>query len=159
MVVKNDAGFSNNLGLFARDHGKALEDSGKADEAKKMYWISYKAYKNAVRIEPDSVRQRNDLVVMLLYHVKRDLDSVTETLTACIKDGEGQLAEDPPQDKQELQDLQESVGDSYQNLGYYQMTFGKDPESARKNLEKSLAFYPFKIRRSTRLLRQLDGGK
>jgi hypothetical protein len=95
-------------------------------------------------------------MVMILYHVKRDLNTVVKTLESCIVDGEEQLAEDAPEDKQALQDLQEAVGDSYENLGYYYMNFGKDKKLARKNFEKSLEFWPNRRRRGTRWIRDLD---
>ncbi len=158
-VIKNDATLSNNLGLFARDLGVSRERRGDATEAKRMFEVSFQAYTNAVRIEPKSVRQRNDLIVMILYHVKRDLKTVVKTLTSCIADGEVQLAEDPPEDDQALQDLQEAVGDSYENLGYYYMNFGKDKKLARKNLAKSLEFWPNRRRRGVRWIRDLDNDK
>ena len=156
-VIPDDAGLANNLGLFARDHGVDLERDGKTVRALAFYETSCKAYKKAVRLEPESIRQRNDLVVMLLYHLKRELPYAKKTLEQCIVDGEKKLAEDPPGEDQTLKDFRETVGDCYQNLGYYLMTFDpKDLQAARKNLQKSLTFHPFRQRRSARLLRQLD---
>jgi tetratricopeptide (TPR) repeat protein len=156
-VIEDDADLSNNLGLFARDHGVALEREGDTTQAKQLFELSYTAYQNSVRIEPESVRLRNDLMLMLLYHLKRDLDQVPEVLAGCIKDGERQLAEEPPTDAEALRDLQEAVGDCYENLGLYYMRFGNDKANARMNFEKSLTFYPLRQRASVALLRELDG--
>jgi tetratricopeptide (TPR) repeat protein len=155
VVITNDAGLSNNLGLFARDHGNQLVRRSKAAEAKPFFEISHDAYRNSVRLEPNSLRQRNDLCVVLLYNVKRDVEYAKKTLIACVAES-GAALEDPEGDEQAIQDLNETVGDCYENLGYYYMTFGKDPAKARKNLEKSLTFWPFKRRRGVSFLRQLD---
>jgi hypothetical protein len=156
-VLPDDPGLANNLGLFARDQGNALErQGGDKAAATQLYEVSYQAYKNAVRLEPESIRQKNDLIVILLYHLHRELDWAKQTLEECAVAGRKQLEDAAPDDPQELQDLQETVGDCYQNLGYYHLNFSKDREAARENLQTSLKFHPFAQRASTRLLRQLD---
>jgi hypothetical protein len=131
--------------------------AGDAAAAQKLFERSYTAYERAVQLEPDSVRLRNDLLLMLLYHLKRDMDRVPGVLQASIADGERQLAEDPPTDEAELRNLQEAVGDCFENLGLYYMEFAVDKAKAKANFEKSLTFYPFRQRRAVALIRQLDG--
>ncbi|MCB9870922.1 MAG: hypothetical protein H6837_13785 [Planctomycetes bacterium] len=154
-VFDGDADLWNNLGLFCRDHGVALETAGKPELAKKLFEQSLTAYDHAVHLAP-TPRHHNDKIVLQLYHLNRDTEAAAKTLRECIVTGEKQLAEDPPQNPQQLRDLQETVGDCYQNLGYYLMKFAGDPKGARSNFEKSLTFHPFKERSSNGWLAELD---
>lgn len=151
-----DSDFLNNLGLMARDHGIAVERSGDAAAARQLYEISYDAYTRASQLEPDSIRLVNDRALLLIYHLHRDLEQAEAWLREAMADGQRRLDEAPPEEAQALRDLEESVGDCHQNLGYFLMTHRKDYPAARAELEKSLEYHPKAQRASTALLRQLE---
>jgi tetratricopeptide (TPR) repeat protein len=165
-IAPTDPDLANNHGLMARDYGVQLEKEGKATEAKRMYEASYAAYSRAATLEPDSIRLVNDRALLLIYHLQRDWELAVQLLEEGIAQGEARLRDDPPQDEQQRADLEESVGDCYQNRGYYHLVKTKDRAKARADFEKSLTFRPFQQRASARHLRDMgreekgqDGGK
>jgi tetratricopeptide (TPR) repeat protein len=69
--------FWNNVGLFRRDAGDALRDSGRpgaAEEAVAEYEKSWAAYGKALEIEPENPAYLNDAAVILHYCLDRDLE-------------------------------------------------------------------------------------
>ncbi|MBL8755215.1 MAG: hypothetical protein JNK15_18065, partial [Planctomycetes bacterium] len=63
-AASGDIDMLNNSGLFARDHGNALEQAGKTKDAAEMYEQSYKAYRKAAQLDPGNVRLRNDCALI-----------------------------------------------------------------------------------------------
>ena len=155
-ALPQDADFANNHGLFARDYGNKLEGAGKTEEAKQLYEASYASYTRSAALEPESIRLQNDRALLLIYHLDRDIEMARDLLIRAIERGESRLAEAPPSDAMALRDLQESVGDCYQNLGMYHQKYGGDTVAARRAYKKSLEFYPFAMRASTARLLTLD---
>jgi tetratricopeptide (TPR) repeat protein len=155
-AVPTDSDFLNNHGLFARDLGTALERAGDSEGARAMYEASYASYTKAAEVEPDSLRLQNDRALLLIYHLQRDLPLAKSLLEDAIARGEARLATDPPADPEARRDLQEAIGDCYQNLGVYLDRYDHDVAAARAALEKSLTFYPFEQRESTQHLRRLQ---
>jgi len=155
-LVPQDSDFANNHGLMARDYGVQLERNGNTAKASEMYEASYRSYVRAAELEPDSIRLANDVALMLIYHLDRDLERARDLLLETIAKGEARLKDDPPGDSAELRDLQEAIGDCYQNLGVWLVRHGDDEAAARKAFEKSMTFYPFDQRESAALLRRLN---
>ena len=155
-AAPDDPDFANNHGLFARDHGVALEHSGQREKAAEMYEASYASYTRAAQLQPDSVRLANDVALILIYHLDRDLDRAKTLLQEAAARGEQRLANDPPTDATELRDLQESVGDCYQNLGVYLERHAGDLQAAAANYRKSLTFHPHNMRESALHLRRVE---
>jgi len=141
-AAKTDLDLLNNAGLFARDHGNQLEAAGRQQEAMAMYEQSYKAYRAAVQLDGRNVRLRNDCALIAIHYLGRDWELTKPMLVAAIADGEKTLAEDPPQDVQEKQNLDEAVGDCYENLALWQLRHGKDYVAAKAAAQKSMAHYP-----------------
>lgn len=162
--IKDDVDLANNEGLFARDYGVQVMRAEGAEKAMPYFEASYAAYTRANRLDPENVRLRNDRALILVYHLRRELDTARELLESAARDGETQMAENPPTDPAERQNLEEAIGDSYENLGLYHVTFSKDYATARKVLEKSFDYYPGQrrggARRHLRTLEQAerDGG-
>jgi Flp pilus assembly protein TadD len=154
-LAPDDIDFLNNHGLFARDHGDELERQGKRDAAREMFESSYRSYARAAELEPDNIRLTNDKALLLLYHLHRNEAEARAWLETAIAAGEGRLQKDPPADSDARRDLQEAVGDCWQNLGYYKMTVAKDYVGARAAFEKSLTFHPHQERASRGHLEQL----
>lgn len=154
-IIKTDVELFNNLGLFARDHANRL---GRRDPAaaKKFNEISYQAYKKCVEMEPNNVRQLNDLAVVRLYNVRREFEEARQDLIKAVELGLQQLENNPPQEELPLRNLNEAVGDSYENLGKYYLEVARDLDKAKTNYEKSLEYYPFRRRVGSRQLRRIE---
>jgi len=155
-LLPADADLANNHGLLARDHGVALEAAGNRQGAVAMWEAALASYQRAARLEPHNLRLVNDLALMQIYHLHRDLPQAKASLQQCIRLAEQRLKDDPPTDKQALADLQETLGDCHENLGYCLMVHDKDFEGARRHLKASLEYVPFEKRNSTRHLRRLN---
>jgi tetratricopeptide (TPR) repeat protein len=159
----SDIDLQNNSGLFARDYGNMIERNGKVKEAQEMYEQSYKAYGRAVQLDGKNVRLRNDLALIAIYHLDRDWDKVKVLLDSAIVDGERTLEDSPPDDADEKQQLEEAVGDSYENLALWHLKHSKDGAAAKAAATKSQDYYPGKrrpgARRHLRSAEQLLQGK
>jgi hypothetical protein len=159
----SDTDLQNNSGLFARDYGNQIERNGKVKEAQEMYEQSYKAYGRAVQLDGTNVRLRNDLALIAIYHLDRDWDKVKSLLDSAITDGERTLEDSPPDDADEKQQLEEAVGDSYENLALWHLKHSKDGAAAKAAATKSQDYYPGKrrpgARRHLRSAEQLLQGK
>jgi tetratricopeptide (TPR) repeat protein len=141
-AANSDSDLLNNSGLFARDYGNELEKAGKRDAAKAMYEQSYKAYQRALQLEPQSVRLRNDCALIAIYHLERDWSQAKKLLDAAIADGEKTLRDSPPGDANERQQLDEAVGDSYENLALWHLKHSQDAAAAKAAALQSQKHYP-----------------
>ncbi|MFT4512927.1 MAG: hypothetical protein ACI89X_001567 [Planctomycetota bacterium] len=162
-AAQGDTDLQNNSGLFARDYGNQIERNGKLKEAQEMYEQSYKAYGRAVQLDGKNVRLRNDLALIAIYHLDRDWDKVKVLLDTAIADGERTLQDSPPDDADEKQQLEEAVGDSYENLALWHIKHSHDGAAAKAAATKSQDYYPGKrrpgARRHLRSAEQLLQGK
>jgi len=141
-AANSDSDLLNNAGLFARDHGNELEAAGKAKEAMGMYEQSYKAYRRAQQLDPQNVRLRNDCALIAIYHLDRDWDLAKELLDSAIADGEKTLRDNPPEHPDDKQQLDEAVGDCYENLALWHLKHGKDGAAAKAAAEQSQKHWP-----------------
>jgi hypothetical protein len=137
-----DVDLQNNAGLFARDLGDQLARRGKTAEAKAMYEQSYQAYGKAVQLDPTNVRLRNDLALIAIHSLERDWEQAKQLLDGAIADGEKTLRDAPPADANDKQQLEEAVGDCYENLALWQLKHGGDAAAAKAAAEQSLKFHP-----------------
>ncbi len=141
-AANGDVDLLNNAGLFARDHGNALEQAGKNAEAAAMYEQSYKAYRRAQQLKPDDVRLRNDCALIAIYHLERDWDLAKQLLDGAIADGDKVLRESPPDDANAKEQLEEAVGDCYENLALWQLKHGGDLAAAKAAAQRSTQYHP-----------------
>ncbi|MCA8976611.1 MAG: hypothetical protein KDC98_17960 [Planctomycetes bacterium] len=132
----------NNSGLFARDYGNQLEQKGKTKEAMEMYEQSYKAYTRAQQLDPTNVRLRNDCALIAIYHLERDWEQSKQLLDTAIADGEETLRSNPPEDADAARQLDEAVGDCYENLALWHLKHGKDGAAAKAAALKSQEHHP-----------------
>ncbi|MHC4918822.1 MAG: hypothetical protein ACYTKC_04440 [Planctomycetota bacterium] len=156
VLLPGDADFANDHGLFARDHGVALEAAGNKEAAVVMWEASYASYQRAAKLEPENLRLINDLALLQVYHLHRELRQAKAQLRHCIKLAEERLKNNPPAEEQALRDLQETLGDCHQNLGYCLMVHDKQYDEARKHFNAALKCYPFDKRDSAQHLKKLD---
>jgi tetratricopeptide (TPR) repeat protein len=141
-AANGDVDFLNNAGLFARDLGVQLERDGKQAEAAAMFEQSYKAYRRAQELDPSNVRLRNDCALIAIHHLGRDWELAKQMLDGAIADGERTLRESPPDDPNEKQQLEEAVGDCYENLALWQLRHGGDAAAAKAAAQQSMKFHP-----------------
>lgn len=141
-LANDDLDLLNNAGLFARDWGNQLERDGKKKEAMEMYEQSYKAYSRAQQLDPKNVRLRNDCALIAIYHLDRDWELSKRLLDAAIVDGDRQLKDNPPAERGELQNLEEAVGDCYENLALWHIKHSKDGAAAKAAAEASTKYHP-----------------
>lgn len=141
-AANSDLDFLNNSGLFARDFGNQLERDGKNKEAMEMYEQSYKAYRRAQQLDPQNVRLRNDCALIAIYHLERDWEISKQLLDSAIADGDRTLRDNPPSDANDKQQLEEAVGDCYENLALWHLKHGKDGAAAKAAAEQSRKYHP-----------------
>lgn len=141
-AANGDLDLLNNAGLFARDYGNQLERAGKKQEAMEMYEQSYKAYSRACQLDPGNVRLRNDRALIAIYHLERDWELSKELLDAAIADGERTLQNSPPSDRQDRENLEEAIGDCYENLALWHLKHSKDGAAAKAAATRSQDYYP-----------------
>jgi hypothetical protein len=137
-----DPDLLNNAGLFSRDVGEAMVRSGASmADAKDYFEASYDSYKKAVELDPNSVRLRNDCALLAVHWLERDWDDSRRLLNSAIEDGQQQLDgfQGVPEDRRQLD---EAVGDCYENLALWHLKHSGDAEAAKAAAEKSLEFYP-----------------
>jgi tetratricopeptide (TPR) repeat protein len=141
-AASGDIDMLNNAGLFARNHGNALEQAGKTKEAGAMYEQSYKAYRKAAQLDPTNVRLRNDCALIAIYHLERDWDLAKDMLDGAIADGQKTLQDSPPADANDREKLDEAIGDAYENLALWHLKHSKDAKAAKATAEASLKHFP-----------------
>jgi tetratricopeptide (TPR) repeat protein len=141
-LANGDLDLLNNAGLFARDLGNQLEARGKAEQARQMYEQSYRAYRRAQELDPASVRLRNDCALIAIWHLERDWDLSKQMLDSAIADGERTLREDRPSDRNAVEQLDEAVGDCYENLALWHLKHGEDAAAAKAAAQQSMRHYP-----------------
>jgi tetratricopeptide (TPR) repeat protein len=76
-VVPTEPRYWNNLGLFYRDAGDALDEGSKAEDkakAQALWEKALKAYERALTLAPEDPNYLNDLAVVLHYNLHRELD-------------------------------------------------------------------------------------
>ncbi len=141
-AANGDVDLLNNAGLFARDQGVALARAGKRKDAAEMFEQSYKAYRRALQVEPANVRLRNDCALIAIHHLERDWEQSRQLLDGAIADGEARLRDDPPANADERQQLDEAVGDCYENLALWHLKHSKDAAAAKAAAEASMRHDP-----------------
>lgn len=141
-AAHGDLDLLNNSGLFARDYGNQLENAGKREAAMGMYEQSYKAYRRAQQLDPSSVRLRNDCALIAIHYLDRDWELSKSLLDSAIADGQKTLAENPPADRDEKQNLDEAVGDCHENLALWHLKHSKDAAAAKEAAQQSMNHYP-----------------
>ena len=145
-AAEPDVDLLNNAAVYARDRGVQLEKAGQHEDSTRMLERSHSTYLRAVALDPRSVRLRNDCALVAIYYLERDWDEARALLEGAIADGEKQLHDSPPTDARELQDLDEALGDCYENLALWHLKHGQDAAAARTAARASLEHYPLEKR-------------
>jgi len=141
-LVGTDLDLLNNAAVFARDRGNQLERAGDALAAAEYYERSYATYLRAVQLDPQNVRLCNDCALIAVHHLDREWELSQQLLDRAIVEGERILATNPPAQERDLQDLDEAVGDAYENLALWHLKHSKDAAAAKAAAMKSLEHHP-----------------
>jgi hypothetical protein len=89
-----------------------------------------------------NVRLRNDCALIAIYHLERDWELSKQLLDSAIEDGQRQLRDDPPDEEDKRQQLEEAVGDCYENLALWHLKHGEDAAAAKAAAQQSMRHYP-----------------
>jgi tetratricopeptide (TPR) repeat protein len=150
-----------NLGFACRDLGAMVEREDKT-EAMKLFEESFAAYKQAIVHSPDDARIQNDCGLMLVYHLHREPEFAVKQFEKAIAIGTAKLDDLPAKSADEdaamrtqRDDLEEAVGDAWQNWGVLLEQQGKKAEAVER-YRKALAFYPYDRREAARKLKELE---
>lgn len=150
----SDANWMNNLGFFLREQGVAAVERGDA-EAPAIFERSWLAYGRAVELAPEDARIVNDRALIAVYYLDEHHDFAERELQRSIALGTRQLAEmGPDVPAQERQDLDEAVGDAWENLAYLQLIRRGRTERVEEYLDESAKHYPHARRDGVAMLRQ-----
>jgi len=96
-VEPDSARHWNNLGLFLRDYGEALEretPAPRAEDLDPLWEGAFAAYRQTLELEPDNAGYLNDTAVMLHYHLERDYDEALLMYERAGELAEAELARD-----------------------------------------------------------------
>ncbi|MEO0478652.1 MAG: hypothetical protein AAF196_04150 [Planctomycetota bacterium] len=148
----------NNAAFAAREWGSALaaradraETDGNPEhartlraEANKAWERSYELYEATLELWPSDARTANDAGLMLVYHLNRDYDRARTLFDRAIDLGKARLdalPEDAP--TSDRHDIEEAIGDAYQNIGKMLVENLGRAQEAQEVLTKSLEFFPY----------------
>lgn len=145
-LADTDLDLLNNAAVYARDRGVQLERAGDPAAATTMFERSYAAYQRAVAQAPGDVRLRNDCALVAVHHLRCDWYAAKAMLEGAIADGERALRDAPPATAAGRRDLDEAVGDCYENLALWHLKHGQDAAAAKAAALASMQHHPGKRR-------------
>jgi hypothetical protein len=96
------------------------------------------------------VRLRNDCALIAIWHLDRDWELSKQLLDSAIADGSKTLRENPPEDPNAKEQLDEAVGDCYENLALWHLKHSKDAAAAKAAAEQSMKHHPGQRRPNAR---------
>ncbi len=160
----------NNAAFIARDLGvmtmtaaakaNAEEQELATTQAMALWEKSYGHYQTAVELSPNDARIINDCALMLIYHLHRDDQVALELCQRAIQVGKLQLSamkEETP--LAERQNLEEAIGDAYQNQARLHRERGHAYADYVELVNEALRYYPYQRREAARWLRNKDGAE
>lgn len=138
----------------ATDHFALVEAAaGRFERARAVMERCLAAYEIGATLAPDDVRIVNDLALILIYYLHRDLERAETLLQHGVEVGreqvraaEAELAAAPEDRKAELGtrlfDLRSAWGDCHENLGMLRYVYEHDGAAALPWLEKAVEIGP-----------------
>jgi len=162
--VSEEAWKWNNVAYLLREIASDTErlgggDSSAADMARSTFLESWKTYQKAAALAPHEPRIVNDTALVMVYHLRDDLDGAEQMLNEAIRLGEAQLAElGPDADEAARFPIAMAVGDAYQNLGFLYYRLRNDPARAREFFVKSVETHSGVRRGVVASIRAIDAG-
>jgi hypothetical protein len=143
---KDNPDWTNNYAFACREVGTALASQGKMKDAKLVWQESWQAYTRTVELAPNDVRLVNDRALIAVYHLDDEdiLALAEQELHRATQMGavqQAQLAEDVPD--RERRDLDEAVGDAWENLAYLDVMRRQRLDRAESFLVEAVKHFPF----------------
>ena len=155
----------NNLGFTLRELGSQQNRNAGVKDAMATWEESYSAYLIAVKHSPADPRIVNDTGLMLVYHLKRDWEKAKAFFHKAIEIGTAKLdvmEEEDDEDIAPLQrtarrDVEDAIGDAWQNLGQLYAEHEKKPKRAITHYRRSMEYWSPNLRASVRtIIQQLE---
>lgn len=156
-TYKDNPDWTNNYAFCCREVGTALAAQGEMEQAKEVWRESFRAYTRTVELAPEDVRLVNDRALIAVYHLDAEeiLAEAEQELHRATRLGAAQLAElSPDVPERERRDLDEAVGDAWENLAYLDVMRRKRTDRAESFLEQAIQHYPFEQRAGAQAIRQ-----
>lgn len=146
-VHKDNPDWQNNLGFAARDYGVTRQQQGESEESRQLFELSWTAYQRAAELGPEDVRVINDWALIAVYYLDQHWELAEQTLRKAIDLGGRQLAELPAETSAtDRQNLEEAVGDAWENLAYLDVMRRQRLDQAPAYLEESVKYFPYQRR-------------
>jgi tetratricopeptide (TPR) repeat protein len=143
---RDNPDWTNNYAFACREVGTALASQGELAQAKMVWKESWQAYTRTVELAPNDVRLVNDRALIAVYHLddEKILALAEQELHRATQMGavqQAQLAEDVPE--QERRDLDEAVGDAWENMAYLDVMRRQRLDRAESFLVEAVKHFPF----------------
>lgn len=128
---------------LAEERAAELAEEGRKmlARARELMDKSYRSYVDAAALAPEDVRIVNDTGLILTYYLQTRLDVAERYLMEAVRLGEEQAA-DPDLTLDARYELENALGDAYQNLGVLHLQLTGNVVAARGWFEKALAIGP-----------------
>jgi tetratricopeptide (TPR) repeat protein len=146
-TFQDNPDWTNNYAFACRDLGVLRAQQGKPDDATLLFKESWAAYSRTVELSPNDTRLVNDRALISVYYLDEHWDEAEQELHRAIQLGaqeQSQMPADVPE--QERQNLDEAIGDAWENLAYLDVVRRKRPDRADEYLAQALKHYPFENR-------------
>jgi len=154
-VHKDNPDWTNNLGFASRDLGVSALENSQNEKSAEFFQTSWQAYSRTVELSPDDVRLVNDRALIAVYYLNEHHELAEKELHRAIQMGDQQLAEQSDtMSHQEKQNLDEAIGDAWENLAYLDVMRRQRMDRAETFLQKSASHYPFERRSGVLRIRQ-----
>jgi tetratricopeptide (TPR) repeat protein len=153
-TYQDNPDWTNNYAFACRDLAVQRAQQGKAEQARLIFEESWRAYTRTVELAPTDARLINDRALIAVYYLEDHWEEAEQELHRAIQLGTSQLAEmaqDVPE--RERQNLDEAVGDAWENLAYLDVMRRQRLDRATEFLAQAVQHYPFENRRGVLSIR------
>lgn len=154
-TYQDNPDWTNNYAFACRDLGVMKAQEGEMEDAKLLFEESWTAYSRTVELSPDDTRLVNDRALISVYYLDEHWEEAERELHRAIQLGtqeQLQMPADVPQP--ERQNLDEAIGDAWENLAYLDVVRRQRTDRAEKYLAEAVKHYPFENRGGVQLIRQ-----
>ncbi len=146
-VHQSNPDWTNNYGFVCRDLGVQALEAGETLRAGELFQQSWAAYSKTVELAPQDVRLVNDRALIAVYYLNDHHDLAEAELHRAIQIGDAQQAAmNKTHSPQQRQDLDEAIGDAWENLAYLDVFRRQRTDRAENFLKKARQHYPFENR-------------
>ena len=148
-TYRDNPDWTNNYAFACREVGLALAAQDELEDAQAVWQESWRAYTRTVELAPEDVRLVNDRALIAVYYLEDEthLPLAEQELHRATQLGQQQLAELPGDvPARERRDLDEAVGDAWENLAYLDVMRRQRLDRAEDFLTQAVKHFPFESR-------------